>query len=151
MKRTLVLVAVLLLIGPLAAWAEGGAGAHPAPEAQRPADPAAAGGGCALPDLAQLTPDQVAVAALRAGLQMSASASDPTIPACPTTFQCSNIAGCGAGMICSATAIGKCCSDGNIVLCCSNNIFVVRCPCKCVLEDCPRQCTQSSQVTWSCS
>ncbi|HEX3553894.1 MAG TPA: hypothetical protein VIA62_11770 [Thermoanaerobaculia bacterium] len=139
MKRVLVLVAVLLLIGSLAAWAEGTA-AGPAP-----------GGGCVLPDLGQLSPDQVAVAALRAGLQISASTPVSTVQACPTTFQCSSIAGCGSSMVCSANPIGNCCSEGNVVLCCSHTIFVVSCPCKCVLEDCPRQCGQSTQVNWSCS
>jgi hypothetical protein len=142
MKRTLVLLAVLLLLGSLAVQAEG----------NLVADPRAAGGGCTLPDLAQLSPDQIAVAALQAGFQLSASTPDPaTVPACPVTFHCSSIAGCGSSMVCSATAIGQCCSEGNVVLCCSSTIFVVRCPCKCVLEDCPRQCGQSTEVTWSCS
>jgi hypothetical protein len=138
MKRTLVVVAVLLFTSLLTsrfAWAEG-----------------TAGGGCSLPDVAGLSPDQVAVAALKAGLQMSAATSaTTTIQACPATFQCSSIAGCGSSMICSATPIGQCCSAGAFVLCCTNEIFVVRCPCKCVLEDCPHQCGQSTQVTRSCS
>jgi hypothetical protein len=138
MKPTLVLVAVLLFTSSMA-WAQGSA-----------ADPRLANG-CALPDLAGLSPDQVAVAALGAGLQMSAASSDPTIPACPVTFECSSIAGCGSSMVCSATAIGQCCTLGTAVLCCANTILVTRCPCKCVLEDCPRQCAQSTQVTRSCS
>lgn len=141
MKRTLVLVVVLLFVGTLAVWAEG----TPA------TDPGPAGGGCTLPDLAQLSPDQVAVAALRAGLQLSASTSDPAIPTCPATFQCSSILGCGSSMVCSATPIGKCCVDGGVVLCCTNTIWVVRCPCHCVLEDCPHQCSQSTEVTRTCS
>jgi hypothetical protein len=142
MKRTLVLVAVLLLLGSLALRAEGAPGTNPG----------LAGGGCALPDLAQLSsPDQIAVAALGAGLQISVSTSASTVPACPVRFQCSSIAGCGSNMVCSAVAIGKCCSEGNVVLCCSSTIFVVSCPCKCVLEDCPHQCAQSTQVSWSCS
>lgn len=138
MKRTLVLVAVLLLTGSLA-WAED------------PAGPGPTGGGCALPDLSQLSPDQVAVAALQAGLQISAPTAVDTIPACPATFHCSSIAGCGASMVCTATAIGQCCSAGPVVICCANNIFVIRCPCHCVLEDCPLQCRQSSEVTRTCS
>lgn len=144
MKPTLVLVAVLLLTSHFA-LAEGTASGAMA------ADPRLASNGCALPDLAGLSPDQVAVAALNAGLQMSAATSDPTIQACPATFECSSIAGCGSSMVCSATPIGQCCTLGTAVLCCANTIFVVRCPCKCVLEDCPRQCAQSTQVTRSCS
>jgi hypothetical protein len=133
-KRTLVLVVVLLFTSHFA-WAEG----------------TAAGGGCALPDLAGLSPDQVAVAALQAGLQMSAATSATPVQVCPATFQCSSIAGCGSSMVCSATPIGQCCSVGTVVICCSSTIFVIRCPCKCVLEDCPHQCAQSTQVTRSCS
>jgi len=141
MKRSLVLVVVLLFVGSLAVWAEGKPAAGPDP----------AGGGCALPDLAQLSPDQVAVAALRAGLQLYASTAAPTIPACPATFQCSSILGCGSSMVCTATPIGQCCSTSGVVLCCTNTIFVVRCPCKCVLEDCPHQCSQSTEVSRTCS
>jgi hypothetical protein len=146
MKRTLVLVAVLFLIGTLAAWAEG-------PTAAPAAMTAPAGGHCVLPDLAGMSPDQIAVAALRAGLTMS-PADTPiasTLQACPTTFECSSIAGCGSSMVCAVGSIGKCCVAGPIVLCCSNQIFVERCPCKCVLEDCPSQCSRSTQITWSCS
>ncbi len=141
MKRSLVFVVVLLFVGCLAVWAEGAPAADPGP----------AGGGCALPDLAQLSPDQVAVAALGAGFQLSAATSDPSIPACPSTFQCSSIIGCGASMVCSATPIGKCCSTAGAVLCCTNTIFVIRCPCHCVLEDCPHQCSQSEEVSRTCS
>lgn len=144
MRSTLVFVAVLLFATHFA-LAQGTAGRAEA------ADPRLASGGCALPDVAGLSPDQIAVAALNAGLQMSAATSDPTIQACPATFLCSSIAGCGSSMVCSATPIGQCCTLGTAVLCCANTIFVVRCPCQCVLEDCPRQCGQSTQVTRSCA
>jgi hypothetical protein len=55
MKRTLVLVAVLLFILSSLAWAEGAPG----------------GGRCVLPDLSRLSPDQATAAAIQAGLQVS--------------------------------------------------------------------------------
>jgi hypothetical protein len=149
MKRTLVLVAALFLIGSLAAWAEGSA-ANPA------VSPAPGGGSCALPDLAGLSPAQVALAALRAGIEMRPvdSVTAAGIPACPTTFACSSLPGCGSTMVCSLTAMGPCCTTGTAVLCCGgtgSHIFVERCPCTCVSEDCPRLCETSTQVTRSCS
>lgn len=141
MKRTLVLVALLLLSLSSLAWAEGAPTAVPGP----------AGGRCVLPDLSRLSPDQAAAAAIQAGLQVSASTPTSTVPACPTQFQCSSIAGCGSSMVCNVNPIGQCCTLGTAVICCSSTIWVERCPCKCVLEDCPFQCRQSTQVTWSCS
>ena len=139
MRRTLVLVAVLLFAGSLAAWADGGAGSGP---------PA---GRCALPDLAGLTPDQAAAAALAAGLKVSATDPSTPVQACPATVDCPTGAGCGPSMLCSATPVGKCCSSGSITLCCANEIVVVRCPCKCTRQICATQCSQSTQQTWSCS
>lgn len=143
MKRTLVLAALLLLSLSSLAWAEGAPAAGPAN-----------GGRCVLPDLSGLSPDQAAAAVIQAGLQMSpTNTAAATIPSCPSTFRCSDIAGCGASMACFGFGIGPCCSTGAAVVCCGNggNILVVSCPCKCVDEDCPRQCGQSSQLTWSCS
>jgi hypothetical protein len=136
MQRTLVLVAALFLIAPLAAQAE-----NPVK------------GSCSLPDMAGLSPDQIAVAALRAGLTMSPADTSTGIPvqSCPTTFECSSIAGCGSSMVCTVNPIGQCCLAGTVVLCCANTMFVERCPCKCVSEDCPRLCEVSTQVTRSCS
>src|SRR4029077_3280190 len=147
MKRTLVLVAVLFLIGALAAWAEGNPAGSPAAAAPAPA------GSCTLPNLAGLSPDRTAVAPPGAGLQMSPpdASTAAGIPACPTTFSCSSLAGCGSSMVCSLTAMGKCCVSGDAILCCANTLFVERCPCKCVSEDCPRLCDSSTQVSLSCS
>jgi hypothetical protein len=139
MRRALVLVAVLLFAGSLAAWADGGAGSGPL--ASR----------CALPDLTGLTPDQAAATALAAGLQVSAADPSTPLQACPATVYCPTGAGCGPGPACSTIAVGKCCSSGSITLCCANEIVVVRCPCKCTRQICATQCSQSTQTTWSCS
>jgi hypothetical protein len=139
MKRTLVLVALLLLSLSSLAWAEGTPSAGPA------------GGRCVLPDLSRLSPDQAAAAAIQAGLQVSPASATTTVPACPVEFQCSSIAGCGSSMVCNVNPIGQCCTTGTAVICCSGTLWVERCPCKCVLEDCPRQCGQSTQVTRFCS
>jgi len=140
MKRTLVLVAVLLFILSSLAWAEGAPGAGPA------------GGSCVLPDLSRLSPDQAAAVAIQAGLQVSPkNAAATTVPACPTEFNCSSIAGCGSSMVCNVNPIGQCCTLGTAVICCAGTMWVERCPCKCVFEDCPHQCGQSTQVTRFCS
>ena len=142
MKRTLVLVALLLLSLSSLAWAEGPAAAP------NPAN----GGRCVLPDLSRLSPDQAAAAAIQAGFQVSQDSSPTTtVPACPSDFRCSNLPGCAADMACFGFGIGPCCSTGAAVICCGSNILVVSCPCKCVGEDCPHQCGQSTQLTWSCS
>jgi hypothetical protein len=142
MKRVLVLLAVLFLTHSLA-WAEGGPHATP---------PDPAGGRCVLPDLAQLSPDQVAIAALQAGLEITPKTAAP-IPACPVLSQCSDVPGCGlSGGPCTSAILGKCCTTGAAVLCCPNEIVVTRCPCHCVFEDCPTlRCNANSQVTRSCT
>jgi hypothetical protein len=142
MKRTLVLVALLLLSLTSLAWAEGAPAAAPSP---------ANGGRCVLPDLSRLSPDQAAAAAIQAGLQVSPATTATTVPACPTEFQCSSLAGCGSSMVCNVNPIGQCCTLGPAVLCCSGTMWVERCPCKCVGEDCSPQCRLSTQVTRSCS
>lgn len=143
MKRTLVLVALLLLSLSSLAWAEGPAAA-PGP---------ANGGRCVLPDLSRLSSDQAAAAVIQAGFQVSPTSSATTtpVPACPTEFRCSSLPGCASDMGCFGYGIGPCCSTGAAIVCCGSNILVVTCPCKCVLEDCPHQCGQSTQLTWSCS
>jgi hypothetical protein len=145
MKRMLVLIAALFLISGLigsVAWAEGTA-----------TTPGPAAGRCTLPPgLAQMSPDQVAAAALQAGLQIFPKSSDIPIPACPTLFQCSSLPGCGVGGgACTTAVLGKCCSTGAAVLCCTNEILVTRCPCRCMFEDCPHQCDTSAQVIQTCS
>ena len=143
MKRVLVLLAVLFLIHSLA-WAE---------ETQRAPQAAPAGGHCVLPDLSQLSPDQVMIAALQAGLEITPKTSDAPIMACPTLSQCSDVPGCGlSGGVCTSAILGKCCTTGAAVLCCPNEIVVTRCPCHCVSEDCPAlRCNANSQVTRSCT
>ncbi len=142
MKRVLVLLAVLFLVHGLA-WAG---------EARATASPAPAGGHCALPDLAQLSPDQIALAALQAGLEITPKTSAP-IPACPVSSQCSDVPGCGlSGGPCTTAIIGQCCNAGPAVLCCSGEMVVTRCPCHCVGEDCPTlRCNAQTQVTRSCT
>jgi hypothetical protein len=141
MKRALVLVAVLLLPSSLA-WAEA-----PAPEGDLFA---AGGGGCMLPDLAGLSPDQIAAAALGAGFQVSPHNVD--VPACPATFHCDSLTGCAAGPLCSITDIGQCCQAGDPVLCClSGTIKVQRCRCECTGPVCSVLCASSTDVRWRCS
>ncbi len=140
MKRTLVLVAILSFILSSLAWAEG------------PAASPANGGRCILPDLARLSPEQAAAAAIQAGFQVSPTSSPTTtVPACPSNFRCSSLPGCVAETACFGFGIGPCCSTGTAVVCCGSNILVVSCPCKCAFEDCPHQCDQSNQLTWSCA
>lgn len=148
MKRALVLVAFLLLSCTTTAWAQG-AGSAPV------GDPRAAGGKCLLPDLSGLTPAQRAAAVLNAGLQMTnLDTVDPgSLPACPATFSCNSITGCGAGSTCSLTVLGPCCEDGGAKLCCSNHgeIVVDQCPCQCVLGTvCSSACASHTNVTVSC-
>ena len=142
MKRTLLLAAVLLLTCSLA-WAE---------EAP-PADAlfADSGGGCRLPDLAGLSPEQAAAAALQAGLQTSFH--EVQVPACPVKFDCGSIFNCGIGPLCSLTDIGACCqTSGGPILCCTNGTIKVRqCPCQCTGNPCAISCPNSTDVKWRCS
>ena len=147
MKRVVILVAVLFLMSALS-WAQT-AGTAPAPVA----DPRTGGGHCQLPDLAGLTPEQRAAAALNAGLQMTYAdtvVSPP--PACPTAFNCSSIAGCGAGSVCAVSVLGRCCQDGGATLCCQDggDINVNRCPCKCTGPLCSSACSSKTNVTVNC-
>jgi hypothetical protein len=147
MKRILILVAVLFLMSALS-WAQT-AGTAPAPEA----DPRTGGGHCQLPNLAGLTPEQRAAAALNAGLQMTYAdtvVSPP--PACPVTYNCNSVAGCAAGSVCSATVLGRCCRDGNATLCCQDgdDIVVNRCGCVCTGTVCSSACTSKTNVSVSC-
>jgi hypothetical protein len=148
MKRILILVAVLLLSSILS-WAQA-AGTASAPVA----DPRTGGGHCQLPNLAGLTPEQRAVAALNAGLQMTYAATPvgSPYPACPTTFKCNSVAGCGAGPVCSLTVLGRCCHDGAAVLCCQDGgeIVVNRCGCVCAGTVCSSACSTKTNVTVSC-
>lgn len=138
MKRTLVLIAVLLLTG-IPAWAE------------EPAIVDAGGGGCMLPDLASLTAEELPAAALAAGFQLVTSAA-AAVPLCPVTFHCNSIGNCAAGPLCALSDIGQCCSSGGFRLCClSGTIKVTRCPCRCTSTLCSSQCVASDEVNWSCS
>ena len=140
MKRSLFLVAALLLLSNLA-WAQA---------AGTVADPRV-GGNCQLPDLAGLASGQLPAAAINAGLQMI-FVDSPAIPACPETFYCNSISGCGPGPVCFETLLGPCCSTGGEALCClSGNIIVVRCPCKCTGPLCSAACAASTNVTLDCS
>lgn len=145
MKRVLVLLAVLFLSSTLT-WA---AGSAPAPVA----NPAATGSSCLLPDLAGLAPGQVAAAALNAGLQMIFVDTPPPVPACPVTFHCDSIAGCGTGPVCGISNLGPCCTTGTAVLCCGNggDIIVQKCPCRCTGPVCSAVCASSTNVTFNCS
>ncbi len=146
MKRALFLVAVLFLLSNLA-WAQT-AGTASAPVA----DPRSGGGNCQLPDLAGLSPAQVAAAALNAGLKMT-FVDTPTVPACPVTFHCDSIANCARSQACFAAILGPCCSDGSAILCCQNggNLVETTCGCKCTGELCSSACSQSHEVGLSCS
>ena len=135
MIRRLVFASVLLLI------------AFPVLAAEPPG-----GGGCQLPNLAGLTPDQAALAALEAGFLIGAP--DPTPAAlqpCPTTFLCSSIGNCGAGA-CTSVTIGNCClASGGLKMCCIGGpITVVTCPCHCTASPCNIQCPNSNEVTLHC-
>lgn len=134
MKRAFVLAAVLLLTGGIAWGAEEDFG-----------------GGCRLPDLAGLTPDQVAAAALAAGLEMP-SAIPAATPICPVTFHCDSIGNCGVGTCSTPVDIGQCCTSGGLVLCCATGTFKVRqCNCVCTGNPCSSQCIQSTDVRLRCS
>jgi hypothetical protein len=145
MKRTLILL-VCLLVTRSIAWAE-----DPTPDAEVVADPGP-GGACALPDLAGLSPDQIAAAVLEAGLQIQGSPA--AAPLCPTTFKCNSIANCAAGPLCSLTNIGPCCTTpGGLSICCVGglNIWVKRCPCQCTAPACSFQCVNSTEVSRFCA
>lgn len=143
MKRTLVVFAMLLFAG--LAWAEG-----PETNDEPIADPGL-GGGCVLPDLAGLSPDQIALAALEAGFQTTPM--NVQAPACPVTFHCNSIGNCGIGPLCAIGNIGPCCSaGGGLNLCCINgNIWVKKCPCRCTGNPCSITCPNSTEVNWHCA
>ena len=145
MKRALFLITVLFLLSNLA-WAQ--AGTAPAPVA----DPRSGGGNCQLPDLAGLSPAQVAAAALGSGLKMT-FVDTPAAPACPVTFHCNSIAGCARGLVCDAVILGPCCTDGGATLCCQNggNLVETQCGCKCTGEVCLETCAESHEIGLSCS
>jgi hypothetical protein len=149
MKRTLVLIALLLLTCSLA-WAE-----EPAPgtSAGAPLGGSIAsdsGGGCMLPDLTGLSQEQILAAALEAGFQVSPT--DVQIPPCPTTFSCTSIPNCGAGTPCTVSIIGQCCKPaGAPPICCANGpIKEKRCPCVCTGSPCAFQCINSTDVKLIC-
>lgn len=134
MKRAFVLVAVLFLISGVA-WGT---------------EDDFEGGGCKLPDLAGLTPDEIAVAALAAGLEIPA-AVPAAIPACPVTFHCDSIPNCGLGACSTPTDIGRCCNNGGLTLCCATGTIKVRqCNCVCTGNPCSTQCIQSTDVRFRC-
>jgi hypothetical protein len=142
MRRPLLLVVSLFLTASLA-WAGDVA----------PNDPLFAdeGGGCMLPDLAGLSPEQAAAAALQAGFQ--ASPNEVQVPACPVKFDCTSIGNCAAGPICSLTDIGACCQtpSGPVLCCLSGTIKVRRCPCQCTGPACSLLCASSTDVRWRCA
>ena len=140
-KRTLILLAGSVLLATLAR-AEA-----PAPSGGLFADSA---GGCMLPDLTGLSPDQIAAAALVAGLQAAPTAAQT--PACPATFDCTSLVGCGAVTPCTVELIGPCCKPAHgPTLCCeSGNIQVTRCPCDCIDGRCQLLCVTSTDVKLSC-
>ncbi|HEX4962504.1 MAG TPA: hypothetical protein VF173_16840 [Thermoanaerobaculia bacterium] len=134
MKRTLVVAAILLFTASLA-WAE-----------------VPPGGGCMLPNLAGLSPEQAAAAAFAAGFETS-TAVNAAVQPCATPFQCSSIGNCAAGPLCGITDIGQCCSIGGGTLCCASGgtIKVVTCPCQCTSRLCSLACVNSSDVSMFCS
>lgn len=136
MKRTLVLVAVLFLTGGMAWGAEN--------DFQ--------GGGCMLPDLAGMTPDQAAAAALAAGFEMSSAKLAAANPACPSTFQCNSIANCGAGACSTPVDIGPCCdvAGGGTICCAAGTIKVRQCGCVCTGFPCVITCPQSTEFRMRC-
>src|SRR5262245_36151925 len=142
MKRALILVAVLLFACSVA-WAEESASYN--------ALFAGSGGGCMLPDLSGLSPEQVAAAALQAGFQTSPS--EVQVPACPVNFDCTSLFHCGVGPLCSITDIGACCqtSGGPIICCVNGTIKVQQCPCKCTANPCLISCPNSTDVKWRCT
>jgi hypothetical protein len=112
-----------------------------------------AGGGCQLPDLAGMTPDQIQLAALAAGFETAPAPAQAATPLCPVTFHCNSIGNCAAGPLCSLTDIGSCCAAGSgLVLCCtSGTIKVTRCPCRCTSPHCSASCSANNEVNWGCS
>jgi hypothetical protein len=145
MKRTLTFLVALLCTCSLA-WAEG-----PLPDVA-PVAEAGAGGACVLPDLAGLSPDGIAAAALEAGLQIPAN--NAAAPLCPTIFKCNSIANCAAGPVCALGSIGPCCTTpSGLTICCTGglNIWVKRCPCQCTGNPCAFQCVNSTDVTRFCA
>lgn len=150
MKRTLVVVAALLLtVG--VAWAEEPAADAPTPAAA-PADATFEGGGCVLPDLAGLSDEEIEQAALEAGLGIQPPAQ-AAAPACPVKFSCNSITNCGAGSLCSLSDIGPCCttSSGLSLCCITGTIKVRRCPCVCTGNPCALSCVNSTDVKWRCA
>lgn len=142
MKHTLVVAAVLLLTCSLA-WAE-----EPMPNDELFGD---ASGGCMLPDLAGLSPEQISAAALEAGFQVAPT--NVQVPACPVTFHCNSITNCGIGPLCALRDIGPCCTTGGgLTLCCitGQSIQVSRCRCQCTGNPCAIQCPNSTEVNWGC-
>ena len=132
MKRTLVVAAILLFTGSLA-WAGG---------------PAA--GGCMLPDLAGLSPEQVSVAALAAGFQVLPVSK--AVQDCPHLIQCSGTSNCTVGSPCTIEEIGKCCNLGGSTFCCTGDaIKVLRCPCQCISGNCSTSCLNRTEVSLFCS
>ena len=140
MKRTLLLVAVLLFTCSLA-WAE-----EAAPQGDVATD---SGGGCMLPDFTGMSADQVMAAGLAAGLQIAPT--EVQVPPCPTTFLCSSLTNCGAGA-CSVTPIGQCCMPpaGPPAFCCINGIKKITCPCVCTGNPCLALCGTSTEVRFHC-
>jgi hypothetical protein len=140
MRCTLILLVSLLLTAGMA-WAEDNA---------LNADFfAESGGGCMLPDLTGLSPEQAAAAAFQAGFR---TANEVQVPACPVRFDCDSIGNCAAGPLCSLTDIGACCQTaGGPVLCCINGTIKVRqCPCQCTGFACSLLCASSTDVKWRC-
>ena len=133
MKRTLFVAAILLFTARLA-WAEG-----------------PTGGGCLLPNLAGLSPEQAAAAAFAAGFETS-TAVNAAVPPCPMLFKCTSITDCVATTLCANRDIGNCCSTGGGFICCTNGtIKVTTCPCRCTGISCAAACINSSDVSMFCS
>jgi len=141
MKPKLLLFATLLLVASI------GSAEEPAPNSTFFAD---SGGGCMLPDLAGLSQEQIAAAALQAGFQ--ASPTEVQVPACPVKFDCTSIFHCGIGPVCSLSNLGACCQTpgGPIICCTSGTIKVQQCPCVCTGNPCAISCPNSTDVKWRC-
>ena len=107
-------------------------------------------GACRLPDLTGLSPEQIAAAALQAGLQAAQTKAQD--PPCPATFDCSSLFGCAAVTPCTVDFIGPCCkpAHGPSFCCGSGNIQVTRCPCDCIDLRCQLLCLTSTDVKLSC-
>jgi hypothetical protein len=117
------------------------------------ADPSA-GGGCRLPNLAGLTPDQIAIAALEADILMDPAPGPAAVPLCPTISHCNSITNCGIDAAsCVTVNIGACCQPpgGGPKLCCiSGTMFVTTCNCVCTGNPCAIQCPNTNEVTKHC-